>query len=169
MGDRPGRHGGNPVTVALRPPLSRDELIAWIRREGEQRYHDHHRYHVLMHEGKLTKVQLQQWVLNRYYYQTRIPIKDAIIVSKSEDPAFRRMWIHRVADHDGEGEGLELWLKLAEGVGLDREEVRSCSSVLPGVRFACVAYVTLVAERGLVEDVESTSTAILAAAIMSRT
>jgi len=49
------------------------------------------RYHVLMHEGKLTKQQLQQWVLNRYYYQTRIPIKDAIIVSKSDDPAFRRM------------------------------------------------------------------------------
>ena len=26
---------------------------------------DHHRYHVLMHAGTLTKLQLQQWVLNR--------------------------------------------------------------------------------------------------------
>lgn len=151
-----------------RAPLSRDALIAWIRREGEQRYHDHHRYHVLMHEGKLTKVQLQQWVLNRYYYQTRIPIKDAIIVSKSEDPAFRRMWIHRIADHDGEGEGLELWLKLAEGVGLDREEVASCRSVLPGVRFACDAYVTLVRERSLVEAVASSLTEFFAPDLMSR-
>jgi pyrroloquinoline-quinone synthase len=157
------------VTPATpRAPLSRDELIAWIRREGEQRYHDHHRYHVLMHEGKLTKVQLQQWVLNRYYYQTRIPIKDAIIVSKSEDPAFRRMWIHRIADHDGEGEGLELWLKLAEGVGLDREEVASCRSVLPGVRFACDAYVTLVSERSLVEAVASSLTEFFAPDLMSR-
>lgn len=155
-----------PVTP--RAPLSRDALIAWIRREGEQRYHDHHRYHVLMHEGKLTKVQLQQWVLNRYYYQTRIPIKDAIIVSKSEDPAFRRMWIHRIADHDGEGEGLELWLKLAEGVGLDREEVASCRSVLPGVRFACDAYVTLVRERSLVEAVASSLTEFFAPDLMSR-
>ena len=151
-----------------RAPLSRDELIDWIRREGEQRYHDHHRYHVLMHEGKLTQTQLQQWVLNRYYYQTRIPIKDAIIVAKSEDPAFRRMWIHRIADHDGEGEGLELWLKLAEGVGLDREEVASCRSVLPGVRFACDAYVTLVRDRSLVEAVASSLTEFFAPDLMSR-
>ena len=44
----------------------------------------------------------QAWTLNRYYYQTRIPIKDAIIVSKSEDPAFRRAWIRRIHDHDGD-------------------------------------------------------------------
>ena len=151
-----------------RPPLSRDELIAWIRREGEQRYHDHHRYHALMHEGRLTKMQLQQWVLNRYYYQTRIPIKDAIILAKSEDPAFRRMWIHRIQDHDGEAEGLELWLTLAEGVGLDREEVASCRSVLPGVRFACDAYVELVRERSLVEAVASSLTEFFAPDLMSK-
>ena len=109
---------------AERPPLGRDEFIEWVRREGEDRYHDHHRYHRLMHDGKLTREQLQQWVLNRYYYQTRVPIKDALILSKSEDPEFRRMWIRRIRDHDGDaaGEGgLELWLRLAEGVGLDRE------------------------------------------------
>jgi pyrroloquinoline-quinone synthase len=94
------------VTVdPLRPPLPREGFIAWIRREGEQRYHDHHRYHVRMHEGALSRLQLQQWVLNRYYYQTRIPIKDAIILSKSEDPAFRRMWIRRIRDHDGDEGG----------------------------------------------------------------
>ncbi|MBI4635187.1 MAG: pyrroloquinoline-quinone synthase PqqC [Candidatus Rokubacteria bacterium] len=152
-------------------PLSREELIAWLRREGEHRYHDHHRYHALMHDGKLTKLQLQQWVLNRYYYQTRIPIKDAIILSKSEDPAFRRMWIRRIHDHDGaaEGEGgLALWLRLAEGVGLDREEVASCRSVLPGVRFACDGYVDLVRERSLVEAVASSLTEFFAPDLMSR-
>ena len=49
--------------------------------------------------------ELQAWALNRYYYQTRIPIKDALIVSKSEDPAFRRVWIRRIHDHDGDGDG----------------------------------------------------------------
>ena len=88
-----------------RAPLLREEFVEWLRREGEARYHDRHRYHVLMHEGRLTREQLQQWVLNRYYYQTRIPIKDAIIVSKSEDPTFRRMWIRRIHDHDGQAEG----------------------------------------------------------------
>jgi len=138
--------------VTTRGPLDRDALIDWFRREGEARYHDRHPYHVMMHEGKLTRLQLQQWVLNRYYYQTRIPIKDALILAKSEDPAFRRMWRHRIVDHDGEHEddgGLALWLRLAEGVGLDREEVASCRSILPGVRFACDAYVDLMSRRVL--------------------
>lgn len=154
-----------------RAPLPREEFVEWLRREGEARYHDRHRYHVLMHEGKLTREQLQQWVLNRYYYQTRIPIKDAIIVSKSEDPAFRRMWIRRIHEHDGEAEGeggLALWLRLAEGVGLDREEVASCRSVLPGVRFACDAYVDLVRSRSLLEAVASSLTEFFAPDIMTK-
>src|SRR5205085_9053835 len=65
-------------------PLPVAEFVAWLRREGQSRYHDQHRVHVLMHEGKLTKAQLQQWVLNRYYYQTRIPIKDALILRSEE-------------------------------------------------------------------------------------
>jgi len=159
------------MSEARRAALPREEFVQWLRREGESRYHDHHRYHALMHDGKLTKLQLQQWVLNRYYYQTRIPIKDAIILSKSEDPAFRRMWIHRVLDHDGEREddgGLALWLRLAEGVGLDRDEVASCRSVLPGVRFACDGYVELVRERSLVEAVASSLTEFFAPDLMSR-
>jgi pyrroloquinoline-quinone synthase len=159
------------TTDRARPPLSKDEFIDWLRREGSARYHDQHRCHILMHDGKLTRPQLQQWVLNRYYYQTRIPIKDAIIVSKSEDPAFRRMWIHRILDHDGTeaGDGgLELWLRLAEGVGLDREEVASCRSVLPGVRFACDGYVELVRERSLLEAVASSLTEFFAPDLMSK-
>lgn len=158
-------------TAAGREALAPDRFVDWLRREGAARYHDRHPYHVLMHEGKLTKVQLQQWVLNRYYYQTRIPIKDAVILSKSEDPAFRRLWIRRIVDHDGEREGeggLALWLRLAEGVGLDREEVRSCRSVLPGVRFACDAYVALVRERSLVEAVASSLTEFFAPDLMAR-
>ena len=154
-----------------RAPLPREEFVEWLRREGETRYHDRHRYHVLMHEGRLTREQLQQWVLNRYYYQTRIPIKDAIIVSKSEDPVFRRMWIRRIHDHDGQAEGeggLALWLCLAEGVGLDRDEVASCRSVLPGVRFACDAYVELVRSRSLLEAVASSLTEFFAPDIMSK-
>lgn len=148
-----------------------EAFLQRLREEGNQRYHDRHPYHVLMHEGKLTPLQLQAWVLNRYYYQTRIPIKDALILSKSEDPAFRRMWIRRILDHDGtqEGEGgLVLWLRLAEGVGLDREEVASCRSVLPGVRFACDAYVELVRERSLVEAVASSLTEFFAPDLMAR-
>jgi pyrroloquinoline-quinone synthase len=124
-----------------------------------------------MHSGELTKLQLQQWVLNRYYYQTRIPIKDALIVSKSSDPAFRRMWLRRIRDQDGDGVGeggLDLWLRLAEGVGLSRAEVASFQSVLPGVRFACDAYVDLVRQGSLLEAVASSLTEFFAPDLMTR-
>jgi pyrroloquinoline-quinone synthase len=145
--------------------LDRDAFVQRLRAEGAGRYHDRHPFHIAMHDGKLSKGQIRGWVLNRYYYQTRIPIKDALILSKSEDPAFRRRWIHRIIDHDGsaEGEGgLQLWLKLAEGVGLDRGEVARLSGVLPPVRFACDAYVQLVRERSLVEAVASSLTEFFA-------
>jgi len=154
-----------------RPRVSDDEFTAWLRREGEARYHDRHPFHVRMHQGELTREELQKWVLNRYYYQSRVPIKDAIILSKSEDPAFRRMWIQRIHDHDGEraGEGgLALWLRLAEGVGLDIAEVAGFGRVLPGVRFACDAYVQLVQRVSLVEAVASSLTESFAPDLLSR-
>src|SRR5437763_13394558 len=96
--------------------LSMEELRAALRRVGEERYHHKHPFHLLMHEGKLSRGQLQAWALNRYYYQSVIPMKDAIILSRSDDPEFRRTWRKRIVDHDGEpgrAGGIEKWLKLA--------------------------------------------------------
>jgi pyrroloquinoline-quinone synthase len=153
------------------PPLDREAFVARLREEGEKRYHDRHPMHVRMHAGLLSREQIQAWVQNRFYYQTRIPIKDAIILSKSDSPAFRRMWMHRIVDHDGaqEGEGgLAQWLRLAEGVGLDVDEVKSLRRVLPQVRFACDAYVQLVRERPLVEAVASSLTEFFSPDIMAK-
>ncbi|MDF0673415.1 MAG: pyrroloquinoline-quinone synthase PqqC [Nitrospira sp.] len=169
-----GRNGDPIVTMKedrRRDRLSQDAFIEWLKREGSRRYHDRHPFHELMHDGNLTKTQLQQWVLNRYYYQTRIPIKDALIVSKSEDPAFRRMWLRRIRDHDGEQEGeggLALWLELARGVGLNADEVGSFRSVLPGVRVACDDYVRFVREAPLLEAVASSLTELFAPSLMAR-
>jgi pyrroloquinoline-quinone synthase len=157
--------------IAVAPLADAESFVDRLRRAGERRYHDRHPFHLLMHAGRLSRTQLQQWVLNRYYYQTRIPIKDALIVAKSEDPAFRRAWLTRIREHDGdrasEG-GLARWLLLAEGVGLDRDEVASCRSVLPGVRLACDAYVELVRASGLVEAVASSLTECFAPDLMAR-
>ena len=157
-----------PDAAALLTP---DELTARLRAEGVGRYHDQHPFHQRMHEGALSRAELQRWTLNRYYYQTRIPIKDAIIVSKSEDPVFRRAWIRRIHDHDGEAPGqggLDLWLRLAEAVGLDRQRVADCTDVLPGVRFACDAYVALCRDSPLVVAVASSLTEMFAPDLMSR-
>jgi pyrroloquinoline-quinone synthase len=149
--------------------LSEAGFLDRLRSEGARRYHDEHPFHRRMHDGTLARADLQRWVENRYYYQTRIPIKDAIIVSKSEDPRFRRMWIQRIHDHDGtdrdEG-GLVRWQRLGEAVGLERAQLIAGHGVLPGVRFACDAYVHFVRDASLVEAVASSLTEFFAPDLM---
>ena len=56
----------------------------------------------------------------------------------------RRVWIHRILDHDGAGEnegGIEAWLRLGEACGLSRDELLQDRLLQPGVRFAVDAYV----------------------------
>jgi pyrroloquinoline-quinone synthase len=151
--------------------LLAEAFVGRLRDEGARRYHDEHPFHRAMHAGRLSREQLQAWVANRYYYQTRIPIKDALIVAKSEDPRFRRMWLHRIVDHDGaaDGEGgLALWHRLGRAVGVDESELVGLHRVLPGVRFACDAYVHFVRDATLVEAVASSLTELFAPDIMQR-
>jgi coenzyme PQQ biosynthesis protein C len=141
--------------------LSPDELEMALRKIGEERYHHRHPFHLMMHEGKLTRQQLQAWALNRYYYQKLIPIKDSLILSKSDDTAFRRAWIKRITDHDGKSGdvgGIEKWIKLGEAAGCSRAEIESCQHVLPGVRFSVDAYLQLVSQKPLLEAVASSLT-----------
>lgn len=122
---------------------SREEFEARLRGKGRL-YHIHHPYHVIMNNGKATREQIQGWVANRFYYQTSIPVKDAAILANCDDRDVRREWVQRILDHDGyDGEegGIEAWLRLAEAVGLQRDDLLSHRLVLPGVRFACDAYV----------------------------
>ena len=128
---------------------------------GRARYHHKHPFHLLMHRGELTREQLRAWAVNRYYYQSRIPIKDALILSRSTDANFRRAWMKRILDHDGTGGqpgGIEKWIRLAEATGTDREQVISERHVLPGVRYAVDAYLALVSQRTFLEAVASSLT-----------
>jgi pyrroloquinoline-quinone synthase len=156
--------------TAETPVLPPGGFVDLLRHEGRLRYHDTHPFHVRMHEGKLSPLQLRQWVANRYYYQTRIPVKDALIVAKSEDPGFRRTWLERIHAQDGTSigkGGLALWLRLAEGVGLDRHAVATYEHVLPRVRAACDAYVDFVRESPLVEAVAASLTECFAPDLMN--
>ncbi len=150
----------------LLPP---EALEARLRAVGEARYHHRHPFHALLHGGKLTRPQVQAWALNRYYYQSRIPNKDAALLARAEDPGFRRQWRQRIIDHDGdearEG-GIERWLRLTDALGLERDYVVSCRGLLPATRFAVDAYVRFVAERSLLEAVASSLTELFAPAII---
>jgi pyrroloquinoline-quinone synthase len=144
-----------------RPLLSEAEFIASFHAIGEERYHHKHPFHLLMHEGKLTRGQLQAWALNRYYYQSRIPIKDAAILARSEDAAFRLAWRKRILDHDGDGTkpgGIEKWLRLVENTGLSHDQALRGEGILPATCYAVQAYVDFVSTRSHLEAVASSLT-----------
>jgi pyrroloquinoline-quinone synthase len=150
--------------------LSFDELRAQLRAVGEERYHHRHPFHLLMHEGGLSRGQLQAWALNRYYYQSIIPIKDSIILSRGTDPAFRLAWRKRVIDHDGDERsegGIKRWLKLAEATGLDANQVRAGTGILPATRYAVNEYLNIVRSRSLLEAVASSLTELFSRDLIS--
>jgi pyrroloquinoline-quinone synthase len=146
----------------------RETFVEQLRAVGARAYHDKHSFHVAMIEGILSKQALRGWVSNRFYYQRNIPIKDAAILSNCPVREVRRIWIHRIVDHDGfavesavsseqyasqsphalriahaaanQG-GIEAWLHLGEACGLSRDEMLENRHLLPGVRFAVDAYV----------------------------
>ena len=141
-------------------------FVEKLRAIGVRAYHDKHPFHMLMNEGVLSPEALRGWVANRFYYQRNIPIKDAAILANCPMREVRRVWIHRILDHDGvlpkameggahatpeatgsrelappnEG-GIEAWLRLGEACGLSHNELLDNRHLLPGVRFAVDAYV----------------------------
>lgn len=149
----------------MKDTAPREEFEARLRAIGAERYHDRHPFHDRLHGGRCSADEVRAWVINRWYYQSRIPMKDAVFMSRVEDPGLRRAWRKRIEDHDGtdlrEG-GIARWLRLARAVGLDPDHVASGVGVLPSTRFAVDAYVAFVRERPLLEAVASSLTELFA-------
>jgi pyrroloquinoline-quinone synthase len=134
------------VTMGFEPLWDQPRFVAELRAVGARAYHDKHPFHRAMNAGELSRAQLRGWVANRFHYQRSIPVKDAAILSNCPLPEVRRLWMHRLTDHDGAAAGqggIEAWLRLGEAVGLSREEMLDERHVTPGVRFAVDAYVAL--------------------------
>jgi len=150
------------------PAWGRDEFEAKLRERGRA-YHIHHPYNVMLNSGRASPEQVRGWVANRYYYQIAIPIKDAAVLSNCPDPAVRRGWVQRILDHDGfelngvvDAGGIEAWLRLADAVGLSRDEVVDLRHVTQGVHFAVDAYVNFARRAPWQEAVCSSLTELFA-------
>jgi pyrroloquinoline-quinone synthase len=145
-------------------PWSAAEFEQRLRDKGRA-YHIHHPFNVMLNTGRAEPEQIRGWVANRFYYQVSIPVKDAAILANCDDRSVRRNWVQRILDHDGYGDdpgGIESWIRLAESVGLRREEVESFSQLLPGVRFAVDAYVNFARRAPWPEAVCSSLTELFA-------
>ena len=144
---------------------SREDFEARLRAIGAARYHDRHPFHERLHGGHCTPDEVRAWVVNRWMYQSRIPMKDAAFMSRVEDPDLRRQWRKRIEDHDGgvaEGGGIRRWLALAQAVGLDPDYVASGVGIMPATRFAVEAYVRFVREMPLLDAVAASLTELFA-------
>ena len=156
----------NDMTVDR--PMAPEQLEAALRQIGAERYHSLHPFHKALHGGKLTRGQVQAWALNRYVYQSGIPRKDAALIARLDDRELRREWVHRIHDHDGFGDeegGIERWLRLTDGLGLDRAYVVSKRGALPATIFAVEAYVRFVYEHTPLEAIASSLTELFAPAL----
>jgi len=153
------------IESATRPtgeaaPWTAGDLVERLRAQGN-RYHNLHPFHVRMDAGDLTRDELQRWVANRFYYQKRIPVKDAAILSNCPEIDVRREWVKRIIDHDGTSAGtggIESWLRLGEALGVTRDELLSERRVLPAVRYAVDAYVNFARQKPWIEAVASSLT-----------
>jgi pyrroloquinoline-quinone synthase len=160
----------SPPIPRLDRPLS-PEALAGSLRAFSTSYYAHHPFHQLMHEGRLTRRQLQGWVANRLAYQRAIPRKDAAIISNCPRPDVRRAWMQRIVDHDGTAPnsgGIEMWIRLGEAVGVPREAMEDERHVLPGVRMAAESYVTFCKTRPWIEAVASSLTELFAPDLMRK-
>jgi pyrroloquinoline-quinone synthase len=154
----------------MESPWTQEAFLAGLREVGASRYHDRHPFQIAMNAGRLTPEAIRGWVVNRYYYQKSIPIKDAAILSNCPLREVRRIWLHRISDHDGtkEGQGgIESWLRLGEACGLKREEMLDERHVLPGVRFAADAYVNFARTKPWPVAIASSLTELFAPDIMA--
>ncbi|HEX4575529.1 MAG TPA: pyrroloquinoline-quinone synthase PqqC [Gemmatimonadales bacterium] len=150
-------------------PWTRDEFIARLQGVLERRYHHLHPFNRRMHQGQLSRAELQRWVANRFYYQRNIPRKDALILANCPDPAVRQRWIQRITDHDGAPGapgGIEAWLRLGEAMGVPRADLLDQRRLLPGVRFAVDAYVNFCRSRPWLEAVAASLTELFAPRIV---
>lgn len=150
-------------------PWGTAEFTERLRAVAEDRYHDRHPFNVRMHEGELTPAELRRWITNRFHYQRHIPVKDALILAKFDDPALRRVWVRRIQDHDGTAVGqggIERWLRLGEAVGLERPTLWDTSRVLPGVRLAVEGYVNFCRLRPVLDAVAASLTELSAPGLM---
>ena len=153
------------------PAWTRTEFEAQLRQRGRS-YHIHHPYNLMLNGGGATPEQLRGWVANRFYYQINIPIKDAAVLGNCPEVDVRRGWVQRILDHDGftlgsihDAGGIEAWLRLAEAVGLRREEVLDQRHVIPALRFAVDAYVNFARRAPWQEAVCSSLTELFAGEI----
>ena len=135
--------------------LSKRNFIELIKKNASERYPDRHPFNHLLYDGKLNQKQIHGWIINWFYYQQIIPLKDGAIIANCPLSDVRRIWISRILNYDGYSEvegALDGWLRFAESTGLSRKEIMS-SNYIPGVKIAADSLLNFVKNHSWFEGI----------------
>jgi pyrroloquinoline-quinone synthase len=87
-----------------------------------------HPFYTKWREGTLSREALQEYARQYYAFESTFPRLLSALHTRSEDAAVRQSILDNLWDEEhGDANHAELWLRFAEGIGVDREDVRSAS------------------------------------------
>ena len=150
------------------PGLAPDEFIAsiWLERRRyvrEGRIKQPHPWNVALAAGTVSKKAVVEYVKNRYYFLANINRKDAQIIANCPISDARRSLMRKYIDEEGQdifggklGPHYEMWVKVAEGLGISRDELASFSDVVPAYRYTVDAIFSFAKHHGWLEGLAST-------------
>ena len=88
-----------------------------------------HPFYTRWREGTLPVEAIQEYTRQYYAFESAFPRLLSAIHSRTEDPVVRQSILDNLWDEEhGEVNHAELWLRFAEGMGVERDEVRGAKA-----------------------------------------
>jgi pyrroloquinoline-quinone synthase len=85
-----------------------------------------HPFYTKWREGTLSREALQEYARQYYAFESTFPRLLSALHTRSEDAAVRQSILDNLWDEEhGEVNHAELWLRFAEGIGVERDDVKS--------------------------------------------
>jgi len=87
-----------------------------------------HPFYTKWRDGTLPREALQEYARQYYAFESTFPRLLSGLHTRAESPAVRQQILDNLWDEEhGEANHAELWLRFAEGIGVDRQDVRDAT------------------------------------------
>ncbi|HEX9890945.1 MAG TPA: CADD family putative folate metabolism protein [Actinomycetota bacterium] len=101
------------------------DVMKEIDRRIEERHLLTHEFYTRWTEGTLPIEAMREYAKQYYAFESSFPRYLSALHSRTEDPSARQSLLENLWDEEhGPENHAELWLRFAEGIGADRDEVR---------------------------------------------
>jgi pyrroloquinoline-quinone synthase len=88
-----------------------------------------HPFYTKWRAGELTRAELQEYARQYYAFESTFPRLLSALHTRSDRPDVRQSLLDNLWDEEhGEVNHAEMWLRFGEGIGVDRDDVRSSAA-----------------------------------------